>query len=536
MKKTTILFVLVGCAVLITRLLWPLSSDAYEITFDEAAITKKRDHLKRVTELSRSQADRPNIVILLADDLGKLDITLYADNGVPTPHIDSIGKQGVVFTDAYCTSPTCSPSRAGLLAGRYQQRFGYETQIMNRYPRNRLEYGVFKYFIDTGDWHQVPMRTVPRQEDIVKQGLPPSEITIGELLQASGYATAIHGKWHLGNHEPFWPHERGFDEHYGFYEAFSLFAPVDTPDIVAHHVDAFDDRHMWKQEREGTCAIRRNGEVIEDDDYFTFRIADESRRYIEQHKDEPFFLFVSFNAPHAPFQAPRRHYDRFAHIDDHGERVYAGMIAALDDAVGSIVQQLDELGLTDNTIVWFASDNGAAAYTGVTDNAPLKGGKFNYFEGGLNVPMAVQWKGTVPSGVVCDEPVSLLDIFTTAASIAGAPLPEDRAYDGVDLLPLVTGETTTLPREALFWRTHYAKAIRMGEWKLIVDDAAGHAILYNLSEDKEEQRDVAAEYPDVVQELRRRLDAWNAELVEPAWPRVMNYYFHFDGVDFYCPV
>jgi arylsulfatase A-like enzyme len=443
--------------------------------------------------------------------------------------MDSLGYDGVTFTEAYCTSPICSPSRAGMLTGRYQQRYGYEVQPQNRYARNRLELFVVEHFIDTGGWFLVENRGTPRKAEMKKQGLPPSEITLGELLGNYGYSTGITGKWHLGFEEEFIPNNRGFDYQYGFYEAFSLFSPVDDPDVVHHRHDYFASKHIWKQERTGTSAIRRNHQVIEEPEYLTFRIAEEANAFMRRNREEPFFLYVPFSAPHTPFQAPRDYVDLFEHVEDVNKRVYYAMIKALDDAVGSILGTLEELGLEENTLILFASDNGGATYTGATENAPLKGGKFSNFEGGINVPATARWPGVIPEGSVFTPPVSLLDFFTTAARTAGAPLPEDRVYDGVDLIPYLTGKAEGPPHEALYWRAAYNKAVRTGRWKLIIDEKADRTFLYDMETDKIERQNLAAERPEVTAELKEMLTAWESELMEPLWPRVMDFRFDIDG-------
>ena len=514
MKSVFSLTLLSLVAVLFGALLFPIASPEFAIEFDEAAIARKNAFLDDIRDESSHDPNRPNILILLADDLGKFDVSLFGGTRLETPNIDSLGERGVAFTEAYCTSPTCSPSRAAMLTGRYQQRFGYETQIMNQYPRNVLEWLGARYIVDLGNWQPVDLMRFPGQRDIERQGVPPSEILLSELLQADGYRTGLLGKWHLGAHENFRPRERGFDYVFGFYEAFSLHAPIGTPGIVEHRLNDFDDEHQWRQQRTGPSALRRNGDIVEDDGYLSFTLADEATRFIEASGDDPFALLVAFNAPHQPFQAPQEYYDRFPEIQDHGLRVFVSMVAALDDAIGQIVDKVDNLGLAEDTIIWFASDNGAPAYTGVVDNAPLKGGKFNYFEGGINIPMTLTWESTIAPGQTIDEPVSLMDIFTTSAVAAGSALPGDRPLDGIDLLPLASGTKST-PRDALYWRTHYASGIRQGDWKLLTDSELGRDLLYDLNADKFETTDLDTAQPAIVQQLNERLEQWESELAPP---------------------
>jgi len=510
-------------------LLLPVASREHRIEFDRRKIEAKRDYLGQIarTELPQ-EIERPNILFILADDLGKNDISLYNSRGVDTPHIDAIGHGGVVFTDAYCTSPICAPSRAAALTGRYQQRYGFELQSNDRYPRNRLEYLVFKHVVDIGFW-RVAERAVPGRGDIARQGLDPGEITLAELLHASGYATGLIGKWHLGHEELFLPLNRGFDYHYGFYEAFTLYDQVDDPNVVNRRLEEFSDKHQWRQGRRGTSAIRVNHEVIDEQGYLTDRLAEEAVRFLEDHSSEPFFLCVPFSAPHVPYQAQARYYDGFAEIEDETVRVYRAMIKNLDDAVGRITEKVEALGLGGETLIIFASDNGGALHTGATDNAPPKGGKFTNFEGGLNVPYMMRWDGVFTPGRRYSRPVSLMDVFATAAAAASVPLPGDRSYDGVDLRPYLLGESGGAPHPALFWRSLYNKAVRKGQWKLILNERSGQILLYNLRHDRREKVNLAPRYPEIVEELLEELREWEQPLKPPSWPRVMDVELIIDG-------
>jgi arylsulfatase A-like enzyme len=487
-------------------------------------------------------AQRPNIVLILADDLGKMDVSLYGGKHMETPHIDAIGREGVTFTEGYITSPICSPSRAGMLTGRYQQRYGYEFQPHDRYPRNELEYLVYRNFLDTPTWQLTPEKRFPTLEAIVQQGLPMAEFTLAELLQKHGYATGIIGKWHLGVQEHCWPNKRGFGHQYGFYEAYTLYHPdTASPAIVNQRHDDFSDPYIWKGGRKGNCALRCNHAVIEDSVYLTQRLATEAVRFIHDHSREPFFLYVPFSAPHTPFQVTRAYYDRFAHVQDRNKRVYYGMVAALDDAVGQIMEALAREGLAENTMIWFLSDNGGATYTRATDNAPLKGGKFTNFEGGLNVPFMLQWKGHVPPGMVCKEPVVSMDIFQTTVELAGVELPGDREFDGVNLMPWLKPETSATaaqvsPHKALFWRSNTSWAVRQGPWKLVGDEKSGHHVLYNLAVDKPEQHNLYAASPDIVRMLEAAYKEWEQKTIPPLWPRVMDYRFTTEDGDFYFPL
>ena len=521
-------------AIMITGgsyLFWPLEDDEkYNIRWDQDKLAYKESFLNQIRV--DEGVDRPNIIIIMADDLGKSEVSIYGNSNVPTPHIDSIALEGVNFTEGYITSPICSPSRAGLITGRYQQRFGYEVQPHDRYPRNMLEFLGFKYFVDTDGWNLPDLDEIsyPDQVNIDRQGLPPSEITIGELFQAYGYKTAMIGKWHLGYGEHAQPHKRGFDYTFGFYEAYSWYVnDMGNDEVIGHHHDLFIDPYIWGKERTGTAAITRNGQVIEDEGYLTDRIAEESVSFIEEYKDQPFLLYVPFNAPHTPFQVTRKYYDRFPGIADHNKRVYYAMISALDDAVGMITQKIKEEKLEENTLIFFLSDNGGATYTQATTNHPLKGGKMSDFEGGLNIPLMMKWQGHIEGGTVYSKPISSLDIFSTACAAAGIITPKDRLYDGVDLIPFVNGQVGDEPHKAIFWRAEYNKIMRKGKWKLIMNDLSGYQLLYNLESDKIESKNLSSQYPEIVSELKADFNNWSSTLAQPLWPRIMDYEYTIDG-------
>ncbi|TAF66504.1 MAG: sulfatase [Cytophagales bacterium] len=519
-------------------LFYPLSSDKYRIETEEALINAKNTYLQEVVKTDTAR--KPNIIIILADDLGKTDISLFGNPNLQTPNIDAIGKEGAIFTEAYVTSPICAPSRAGLLTGRYQQRFGMEFQPQPVYPKNRFEYLYGKYFIYGVKENAFSLSEeleFPTQEQIHKQGLPLSEITLADIFKKYHYQTAIIGKWHLGYEEPFIPLKRGFDYQYGFYEAFSLYADSAQAGIVNQTVDEFADKFVWEKGRKGPHAICRNHQVIEEKEYLTDEIAKEAIQFIDKNKDKPFFLYIPFSAPHTPFQATKAYYDKYAHIKDPYQRIYFAMIHCLDDAVGSIMTKLKKEGLDENTIVFFASDNGGATYTKATTNDPLKGGKFTNLEGGLNVPMMVRWKKQIKAGTVFTQPVFLLDIFATATAAINAQLPKDRKYDGVDLIPFLKNkENTKVPHQYICWRNGYAKAIRKGDWKLIIDDKTQKKYLYNLKEDKNEKNNLISQKNSIADELFKQLQSWEKELKAPLWPYVMNFEFKVGEEVFYFAI
>ena len=328
----------------------------FTIEVSEQKLSAKKNALDSISRQGKSTSP-PNIILILADDLGKHDISVYDPQGIKVENIELLAARGTTFLNAFTSSPVCSPSRAALFTGRYQQRFGFERQPMNRYSRNRMEYFFVDHFINTEPMRLTePMADVPKSQ-IDNQGIPQDQILLPEILQAAGYRTALCGKWHLGNGSKFHPNLRGFDQFYGFHEAFTLYSPEGSDGIVEHHHDYFANKHIWRQQRKGSCAIMMNDSIIEEEEYLTFAIARESVQFIEQSKEDPFFLVAAFNAPHTPFQVPREYYDQFPEVQDHNKRVYYGMIAALDDAIGQIIQVLNETGLTRNTLIIFSSDN-----------------------------------------------------------------------------------------------------------------------------------------------------------------------------------
>lgn len=530
MIRKKIFFVVIAAFTLLTCTAFLLNNfgdDKHKIYFDEKLIKGKVEYLSEpVTEFSKY--NRPNIILILADDLGQTDISLYGNRIVSTPYIDGIGKEGATFTDGYISSPVCSPSRAGLLTGRYQQRFGHEFQPNQRYLKNMLEYYGLKMFPRFKPLAPIKELDVPSVEERLKQGLPPSEITIAELLKKFQYSTAVIGKWHLGTADFALPCARGFDYQYGFYEAFTLYASELDPTVIGLPLRRdYMDHHEWKTAsgRKGNCAILSNcSECNESKKFLTNLLTDEAISFMDNHKAEPFFIYLPYNAPHAPLQAPRSYHKQFAHIKDPVKRIYASMIKNLDDQVGRLLAHVDSLGLAENTLVIFLSDNGGASYNGTTDNAPFRGGKLTNFEGGLRVPFMMKWVGKIKPGTVYDKPVISLDIFATIASAIGIDLPKDRKYDGVNLIPYANGKNASAHKE-LFWRSDFNKAIRQDEWKLIVNEYDNVNQLYNLKVDSAEQNNLYANEPELAKKLLKEIDVWEEELVKPLWPRVVNFVY-----------
>jgi len=422
-----------------------------------------------------SAADKkPNILFIVGDDMGYADVGFNGCKDIPTPRLDALAKSSVRFTNGYVSGPYCSPTRAGLLTGRYQTRFGHE-------------------FNPGGDG------------DGGELGLPTSETLLPARLKTAGYATGITGKWHLGSAEKFHPQSRGFDEFFGFLGG-------------AH--DYFNER-----------GILRGHEPAGKGEYLTDAIGHEASRFIEAKKGGPWFLYVAFNAVHTPMQADDARLKNFESIRDDQRRKYAAMMFAMDEAIGKILKSLETSGQSQNTLVAFISDNGGPTMKGVTVNgsinAPFRGSKRTTLEGGIHVPFLLRWPAKFEAGVH-EQPVIQLDLTATALAAAGVDT-SGAKLDGVDLLPHLTGTATTPAHDALYWRFGQQMAIRSGDYKLVrydtnVDTNTGAggqpvtaALLYNLKDDVGESKDLSAKEPSKVKELQAKWDEWNQGNVEPLW-------------------
>lgn len=423
---------------------------------------------------------RPNIVVLITDDMGYADLGYHGNEDFPTPNIDALAASGVRFTDGYVSGLYCSPTRAGFLTGRYQQRFGHE-------------------------WNPAGGPGL---------GLPTSEATIADRLKAAGYATGLVGKWHQGTDADHHPRKRGFDEFFGF----------------------LGGAHTYFAEK--TENIYRGTEVVREEAYLTDAFAREAVAFIDRRKDkpEPFFLEVAFNAVHTPMDATDDRLAKFSAISDPTRRTYAAMLTALDEAVGAIVEKLRASGLEDDTLIAYFNDNGGPTMLGTTQNGsrndPFRGSKRTSLEGGVRVPFLLSWKGKLPAGAAYRKPVIQLDVLPTALAAAGVEAKPEWKLDGVDLLPFLTGANPGSPHEALFWRMGSQAAVRKGDWKLVRYDstldqpgARSNAAkvevtpfrLYNLARDPGEARDLSAEDPEKVKELLAAFESWDAQLVAPLW-------------------
>ncbi len=422
----------------------------------------------------------PNILVLLADDLGWGEMTCQGNPQVPTPQIDALARNGIRFTSGYVSGPYCSPTRAGLMTGRYQQRYGHEFN--------------------------------PGNEDLVPAhfGLSLKEKTIGDRLKAAGYATGWFGKSHLGYSPEFHPLKRGFDEYFGF-----LGGSHD-------YLDAASDPHN---------PILRGTNPVSTIGYTTEDFAREAVKFIRKRRDAPWFVYLAFNAVHAPLQATDKYLSRFSAIQDTKRRTFAAMLSAMDDAVGTVVASIRELGQEENTLIFFLSDNGGPTSQTTSGNGPLRGFKMQTWEGGIRVPWIMQWKGHLPAGKVDDRPVIQLDILPTALAAAGVAIQPDWNLDGVNLLRYLNGQDPGPPHQALYWRLGQQMAIRSGDWKLVksvgsigVEAPESHqrantenAELYNLAKDIGEKQNLAAQEPAKVKELSAAWNQWSVQLAEPSW-------------------
>ncbi len=412
-------------------------------------------------------ARKPNIVIIVADDLGYADLGFQGGNKIPTPHIDSLATNGVRFTDAYVSAPLCSPSRAGLMTGRYPQRFGYDFN--------------------------------PDEDPTGKGGLPLDQTTLADRLKQAGYATGLVGKWHLGREPDFHPPRRGFDEFFGFLTGVRSYFPI-TGD--------------------GYSRLMRGKEQVAEEPYLTRSFGREATAFIDRHRQRPFFLYLAFNAVHTPLEATHDDLRRFPHIADERHRKYAAMLSAMDDAVGSVLAKLRDAGVEDDTLIFFFSDNGGpippARSANTSSNRPLRGSKRDTLEGGIRVPFVVQWKGRLPKNESYGQPIIQFDVTATALTAAGVHA-EPLNLDGVDLLPFVLGSRSGAPHQHLFWRFGRKMAVRQGDWKLVIEDRPP-ARLYNLRRDVAETTDLAAGHPAIVGRLQEAWDGWAATLAPPLWP------------------
>lgn len=434
-------------------------------------------------------ADKPNIVFILADDLGYTDLGCYGGKYYETPNIDRMAAQGLRFTDGHTCGPNCQPTRAALMSGQYGPRTGvYTVGGINRF-----------------NWQSRPLRPV---ENVTE--LPLDKITLAQAMKNAGYATGMFGKWHLGQEGKHHPSERGFDE-----------AIVS----MGRHFDFNTSPKMDYPEGE----------------YLADFLTDKAVDFLKRHKSEPFFLYLPHFAVHSPHQAKQELIAKFKNksgVDGHNSPVYAAMIASVDESVGRVLATLEELKLSDNTLVIFSSDNGGVGgYAregldragGITDNAPLRSGKGSLYEGGHRVPYIFYWKGKITPGATCEVPINTVDLYPTFLELAGAKPPKDYPLDGESHVSLLmNGGKGSLKRDAIYWhfpgylgagqdswRTTPVGVIRSGDWKLMEFFEDGHLELYNLRDDLSEQHNLAEKMPDRAKDLHAKLVAWRKQIHAP---------------------
>ena len=471
-----------------------------------------------------AQADKPpaerppNIIVILADDLGFNDVSThgggYTAQGAGTPNIDSIARDGVRFDQGHAAAAVCTVSRAALLSGRYPWRFGVEfTPTPGAMARV------------AGALYADPDRLYPviidpakaaQSKDFNDLGMPPSEVTVAELLKARGYHTLHIGKWHLGSTPEMRPNNQGFDETL-FMES-GLYLPENDPNVVNSKQD-FDpiDRFLWPNMRFGVSY--NAGKWFEPARYLTDYFTDEAVTAIRRNKNRPFFLYLAHWGVHTPLQASKADYDALPDIKDHRRRVYAAMVRSVDRSVGRVLQALREQGLDQNTIVIFTSDNGAPGYIGLPEvNQPFRGWKLTQFQGGLRVPYVAKWPGHIAAGTRYQPPVSSIDILPTVVAAAGATLPADRIIDGVNLLPFLGADAKLQPPRPLFWRDGPYRAVQDQGWKLIVSERPKKDWLFDLAADPTEKLNLAAQQPQQLARLKALLQAHHAQMPPPQWP------------------
>ncbi len=423
--------------------------------------------------LSGTEKRRPNIVLLFADDAGYHDFGFQGSPYFKTPNLDRLVQSGIKFSQMYVTASVCGPSRAGLMTGRYQQRFGFEeNNVPGIMSKNSKYLGA-------------------------EMGVPTDIPTMADFLKQLGYRTAAFGKWHLGIADRYHPTKRGFDEFYGFRGGARSYFAYPDPEKVGL----------------GERMERGLGHFEEPKEYFTNVIANETCDFIERNKNQPFFAYVAFNAVHRPMEIDPQDKDAFPELSGR-RRTLAQMTLSLDRACGQIINKLKELNLFENTIIVFSNDNGGPTGVTAANNYPLAGTKGTQLEGGIRVPGIISWPAMLPAGKVYDKPVSTLDLLPTFVEAAGGDASKIEGLDGVNLIPYLKGEKQGRPHQTLCWKMECRGAIRDGDWKLLVY-ADRPAELFNIEEDVSEQNNLASRYPEKVKELYKKLFHWELTLERP---------------------
>jgi arylsulfatase A-like enzyme len=463
---------------------------------------KKRNllHLKRSLALcftlsiisSTFSQDKPNFIVIVADDLGYADVGFNGAKDIQTPNLDRLATNGVQFTNGYVTHPYCGPSRAGLITGRYQARFGLEINLTN------------SHF----DAHN---------------GLPTSEKTFADRLKTSGYRTGMIGKWHLGASYPFHPNNRGFDYFYGFLSGGHTYWPKNVTTTFPLYLK--NGKPHYTANEGGYWPLLRNNNTAEFDEYLTTALSRDAAKFVKDSED-PFCLYLAYNAPHAPLEAPKELIEKYSNIEHKERRIYAAMVDAMDQGIGMVIKALEESGKLDNTLIFFISDNGGIVdksrnealprneHHDWGDSTPYRGGKGSMLEGGTNVPFIAHWPKGLKAGTTYKLPVSALDIAATMVALANGDT-SDPKLEGVNLIPYAQGKNKGIPHEALYWRMDGGKkwAIRTPDAKYLLtrDEAGGGNMLVDMVNDPYETENIIDKKPETRKKLAKLWNDWNAK-------------------------
>ena len=431
-----------------------------------------------VISCSTNEEKLPNVIVIISDDQGYADVGFHGSKEIFTPNIDRIANNGVIFSEGYVSYAVCSPSRAGLITGRYQNRFGYTRNIL----------------------------LAPKDSTM---GLPLTEQTLPDVLGKANYKTKAIGKWHLGAHESLVPERRGFDEFFGFIIGGHRYFPEDL---------TINDLTEARRQMDGYITrIYDNGNRIDTKKYLTEELSDNAVKFIEDNSDNPFFLYLSYNAPHTPLQATKKDLERNMHIEVEKRRTYAAMVSSMDDGIGLILDKLEEKKITDNTIVIFFSDNGGVEWYNFSDNGVLRGIKGDFYEGGIRVPFAMQWPKKIKPGITYDKPIIALDVFATVASAASAEKYIKNDIDGVDLLPYLTEENSGLPHEYLYWqnRDKDIDVVRDERYKYL--RIKNDEYIFDLKNDISEETNIINSSKPIYNRLKSKFKEWEKDMIDPVF-------------------
>ena len=431
----------------------------------------------------------PNVILVLVDDLGYNDVGFNGSKDIRTPNIDMLSINGVTFTNGYVSYPVCSPSRAGIITGRYQDKFGYGLNILY----------------------------TPKDP---KMGLPLSEYTLADLFKSRNYISSAIGKWHLGAHESLRPLNRGFDEFFGFLTGGHRYFPEEWTLEDETKVKSQGDAYRTK--------LLRNDQRVEENEYLTDALSREAIDFIDRNNDNPFFIYLAYNAPHGPLQATKEYLDRYDHIEDKRRKTYAAMVSSVDDGVGGIIDKLNQHNILDNTIIYFLSDNGGSKFNS-SNNYPLKGFKGELCEGGLKVPFVMHWPAKIKPNTVFEKPVISLDIFATIKSVINPSLELKNPLHGKNLMPYISGKNNDAPHDYLFWRNnghqppqedgtrprYITWALRTLDHKLLI--RRNDSMLFDLENDISESINIKDSLLGSFNFLNSKIKEWNESNLDPVF-------------------